>query len=227
MRTADRLLSKPARLFARSEGQTPPIGGVIKRTFDLTAAIIALILLAPLFLMIGALVKASDGGSILYGHKRIGRNGETFRCLKFRTMVENGDEVLQRHLRADPQALEEWTATRKLQNDPRVTRVGQVLRKLSLDELPQILNIVRGEMSVVGPRPVVSEELDYYGPAAEFYLASRPGLTGLWQVSGRSDLDWEQAVRLDLYYVENWSVAQDLLILWRTLSAVLAKEGAY
>lgn len=227
MRTADRLLSKPARLFARSERQTPPIGGVIKRTFDLTAAIIALILLAPLFLMIGALVKASDGGSILYGHKRIGRNGETFRCLKFRTMVENGDEVLQRHLRADPQALEEWTATRKLQNDPRVTRVGQVLRKLSLDELPQIMNIVRGEMSVVGPRPVVSEELDYYGPAAEFYLASRPGLTGLWQVSGRNDVSYAARVAFDTHYVQNWSLATDLAIIIKTVPAVVASRGSY
>lgn len=227
MRTADRLLSKPARHFARSEGQTPPIGGVIKRTFDLTAAVIALILLAPLFLMIGALVKAGDGGSILYGHKRIGRNGETFRCLKFRTMVENGDEVLQRHLRADPQALEEWTATRKLQNDPRVTRVGQVLRKLSLDELPQILNIVRGEMSVVGPRPVVSEELDYYGPAAEFYLASRPGLTGLWQVSGRNDVSYAARVAFDTHYVQNWSLATDLAIIIKTVPAVVASRGSY
>ncbi|MCM2504066.1 sugar transferase [Aureimonas altamirensis] len=227
MRTADRLLSKPARLFARSEGQTPPIGGAIKRTFDLTAAVLALIILAPLFFLIGALVKASDGGSILYGHKRIGRNGETFRCLKFRTMVENGDEVLQQHLRTDPQALAEWTATRKLQNDPRVTRVGQVLRKLSLDELPQILNIVRGEMSVVGPRPVVSEELDYYGPAAEFYLASRPGLTGLWQVSGRNDVSYAARVAFDTHYVQNWSLATDLAIIIKTVPAVVASRGSY
>ncbi|UHD45561.1 sugar transferase [Aureimonas altamirensis] len=227
MRTADRLLSKPARLFARSEGQTPPIGGVIKRTFDLTASIVALILLAPLFMMIGALVKSSDGGRILYGHKRIGRNGETFHCLKFRTMVENGDEVLQRHLRDNPEALEEWTATRKLQNDPRVTRVGQVLRKLSLDELPQILNIVRGEMSVVGPRPVVSEELDYYGPAAEFYLASRPGLTGLWQVSGRNDVSYAARVAFDTHYVQNWSLATDLAIIIKTVPAVVASRGSY
>jgi len=227
MRTADRLLSKPARLFARSEGQTPPIGGVIKRTFDLTASIIALILLAPLFMMIGALVKSGDGGSILYGHKRIGRNGETFHCLKFRTMVENGDEVLQRHLRDNPEALEEWTATRKLQNDPRVTRVGQILRKLSLDELPQILNIVRGEMSVVGPRPVVSEELDYYGPAAEFYLASRPGLTGLWQVSGRNDVSYAARVAFDAHYVQNWSLATDLAIIIKTVPAVVASRGSY
>ena len=178
MRTADRLLSKPARLFARSEGQTPPIGGVIKRTFDLTASIIALILLAPLFMMIGALVKSGDGGSILYGHKRIGRNGETFHCLKFRTMVENGDEVLQRHLRDNPEALEEWTATRKLQNDPRVTRVGQILRKLSLDELPQILNIVRGEMSVVGPRPVVSRRTRLLRPRSRILPGVAPGIDG-------------------------------------------------
>lgn len=227
MRTADRLLGKPARLLVRSEGQTPPIGGAIKRTFDLTAAVAALILLAPLFFMIAALVKASDGGSILYGHKRVGRNGETFRCLKFRTMVPNGDEVLQQHLRANPQALEEWTATRKLQSDPRVTRVGQVLRKLSLDELPQILNIVRGEMSVVGPRPVVSDELDYYGPAAEFYLASRPGLTGLWQVSGRNDVSYAARVAFDTHYVQNWSLATDLAIIIKTVPAVVASRGSY
>ena len=142
-------------------------------------------------------------------------------------MVENGDEVLQRHLRDNPEALEEWTATRKLQNDPRVTRVGQILRKLSLDELPQILNIVRGEMSVVGPRPVVSEELDYYGPAAEFYLASRPGLTGLWQVSGRNDVSYAARVAFDTHYVQNWSLATDLAIIIKTVPAVVASRGSY
>jgi exopolysaccharide production protein ExoY len=177
--------------------------------------------------MLVLLVKFSDGGSVLYGHPRIGRNGRIFRCLKSRTMVENGDEVLAAHFTQNPADREEWAATRKLQNDPRVTRVGAVLRKLSLDELPQIFNILRGEMSFVGPRPVVSDELVMYGPSASFYLKSRPGLTGLWQVSGRNDVSYGTRVAFDRHYVENWSFAFDLKILIRTVPAVLSSRGSY
>lgn len=225
MRYAARLAN---RLSSRSDAKAPPaIGGVIKRGFDIVGALAGIALLSPLLLMLAALVKATDGGSILYGHPRIGRNGAVFRCWKFRSMVENGEEVLAAHFASNPQDREEWNATRKLQNDPRVTRVGLVLRKLSLDELPQIINILRGEMSLVGPRPVVRDELELYGSAAAFYLQSRPGLTGLWQVSGRNDVSYGARVAFDQHYVENWSFVFDLKILVRTVPAVFSSRGSY
>src|SRR5690606_19181068 len=148
----------------------PPVGGISKRSFDVLVALAALVILSPIFVLVMALVKYSDGGSIFYGHRRIGYNGSTFRCLKFRTMAENGDALLQEYLEQNPAAYEEWRNTRKLQYDPRVTVVGTVLRKLSLDELPQLVNIIRGEMSLVGPRPVVEDELELYEAAAVYYL---------------------------------------------------------
>lgn len=208
-------------------GAAPPIGGIFKRFFDITAAVSGLVVLSPLLLMLALLVKFSDGGRVIYGHRRIGRNGRVFSCFKFRTMVENGDEVLATHLASHPQDREEWAATRKLQNDPRVTAVGAVLRKLSLDELPQIFNILRGEMSFVGPRPVVDDELTLYGTAASFYLQSRPGLTGLWQVSGRNDVSYGTRVAFDRHYVENWSFTFDLKILIWTVPAVFSSRGSY
>lgn len=226
MRQAMKLALRPLQALVGSDVQ-PPIGGFIKRGFDIVGASLGLILLSPLFVLLALLVKASDGGSIFYGHSRIGRGGTSFKCLKFRTMVANGGEVLSRHLATHPQARAEWEATRKLQHDPRVTRVGHVLRKLSLDELPQIVNILRGEMSIVGPRPVVSDELALYGPAAVYYLQSRPGLTGLWQVSGRNDVSYVARVEFDTHYVENWSFATDLSIILRTVPAVLASRGSY
>lgn len=186
-----------------------------------------LILLSPLLIMLAALVKASDGGSIVYGHRRIGRDGTVFRCLKFRTMVVNGDQALADHLARNPHLRAEWEATRKLQDDPRVTRVGAVLRKLSLDELPQLFNILRGDMSIVGPRPVVKDELELYGSAADYYLQTRPGLTGLWQVSGRNDVSYNARVAFDRHYVENWSFAFDLKIIAKTVPAVLSSRGSY
>ncbi|MDE1991056.1 MAG: sugar transferase [Rhizobiaceae bacterium] len=205
----------------------PPTGGVLKRTFDVTAALTALIFISPLFLMLMVLVKLTDKGPAFYGHRRIGHNGKTFRCLKFRTMMVNGDSVLQEYLAANPRAMEEWRATRKLQNDPRVTVVGAVLRKLSLDELPQLLNIIRGEMSVVGPRPVVEDELEMYEHAAIYYLQSRPGLTGLWQVSGRNDVSYASRVAFDTHYVKNWSLSSDMVIIARTIPAVCLSRGSY
>lgn len=205
----------------------PPIGGALKRAFDIVGAAAGLMLLSPLFLMIAVLVKCSDGGSVFYGHRRVGRNGDFFHCLKFRTMVPNGDQVLSAYLSRNPEARAEWKASRKLQNDPRVTKVGAVLRKLSLDELPQILNILRGEMSIVGPRPVVMDELEMYGGSADYYLKSRPGLTGLWQVSGRNDVSYETRVAFDRHYVENWSMASDVRIILKTIPAVCLSRGSY
>ena len=224
MKSASRSASSP--FFSPVIAGAPPVGGISKRSFDILAALAALILLSPIFLLIMVLVKYTDGGTVFYGHRRIGYNGSTFRCLKFRTMAENGDALLQAYLEQNPAAYEEWRTTRKLQHDPRVTVVGTVLRKLSLDELPQLFNILRGEMSLVGPRPVVEDELELYEASAVYYLQTRPGLTGLWQVSGRSNLAWEDALRLDLYYVENWSLTGDIIILGRTFKAVLSPDGA-
>ncbi|WP_157019522.1 sugar transferase [Mesorhizobium xinjiangense] len=205
----------------------PPTGGIVKRSFDVGGAMAGVILLSPLLAMLALLVKLHDGGAVFYGHPRIGRNGRAFRCLKFRTMVENGDEVLNQHFAMYPESRQEWRETRKLQNDPRVTRVGAVLRKLSLDELPQLFNILRGEMSIVGPRPVVKDELDLYGPAATYYLQSRPGLTGLWQISGRNDVSYGTRVAFDRQYVENWSFFIDLKIIAKTFPAVVTSRGSY
>lgn len=204
-----------------------PIGGIAKRSFDMASAALALLIFSPIFLLIAALVKFSDPGPIFYGHRRVGHNGRYFHCLKFRTMAMNGDEMLRQYLAANPEAAEEWRATRKLKNDPRVTAVGAVLRKLSLDELPQLLNIIRGEMSVVGPRPVVDEELSYYESDAAYYLSTRPGLTGLWQISGRNDVSYKTRVAFDTQYVQNWSMRQDVFIIVKTIPAVCLSRGSY
>ena len=225
MKSATRSASSP--LFSTATAGAPPIGGISKRSFDILVALAALVLLSPIFVLIMALVKYSDGGSVFYRHRRIGYNGSTFRCLKFRTMAENGDAILQKYLEQNPAAYEEWRSTRKLQYDPRVTIVGTVLRKLSLDELPQLINIIRGEMSLVGPRPVVEDELELYEAAAVYYLQTRPGLTGLWQVSGRNDVSYETRVAFDTHYVRNWSLASDLVIVARTIPAVCLSRGSY
>lgn len=226
MKSATRSASSPF-FIPEETGAVRPIGGMAKRSFDILAASVALLLFSPLFLLIMALVKFSDGGSVFYGHRRIGHNGQSFKCLKFRTMMEKGDEVLEEFFRINPDAYEEWRTTRKLQNDPRVTVVGAVLRKLSLDELPQLLNIIRGEMSVVGPRPVVEDELELYDLAAVFYLRSRPGLTGLWQISGRNDVSYATRVAFDTQYVQNWSLFADLVIVFKTIPAVCLSRGSY
>ncbi|WLS05854.1 sugar transferase [Shinella oryzae] len=225
MKSASRSASSP--LFNSVTAGAPPVGGISKRSFDILVALAALILLSPIFLLIMALVKYTDGGSIFYGHRRIGYNGTTFRCLKFRTMAENGDALLQQYFEENPEALEEWRTTRKLQDDPRVTVLGTVLRKLSLDELPQLINILKGEMSIVGPRPVVEDELELYEASAVYYLRSRPGLTGLWQVSGRNDVSYAARIAFDTHYVRNWSLTRDLVIVVRTIPAVCLSRGSY
>ncbi|WP_435268136.1 sugar transferase [Shinella sp. BE166] len=226
MKSASRSAISP--FFSSVTTGAPPVGGISKRSFDILVALAALVVLSPIFVLIMALVKYSDGGgSIFYGHRRIGYNGTTFRCLKFRTMAENGDALLHQYLEQNPAAYEEWRTTRKLQHDPRVTVVGTVLRKLSLDELPQLFNILRGEMSIVGPRPVVEDELELYEASAVYYLQTRPGLTGLWQVSGRNDVSYESRVAFDTHYVRNWSLVSDLVIVARTIPAVCLSRGSY
>lgn len=197
----------------------------VKAFFDVTAAALLIAFLAPVLLAIAVAVKL-DGGPVLFAHTRIGAGDRRFRCLKFRSMRPDSAAVLQRLLDTDPDAAMEWAATQKLRYDPRVTRVGSWLRKTSLDELPQLLNVLRLEMSLVGPRPIVAEEIHHYGPEIEAYFATRPGVTGLWQVSGRSTTTYQERVRLDAYYVRNWSLWQDALILARTVPAVLKRTGA-
>jgi len=199
----------------------------IKRIFDIAAALLLLGFLAPLFLIVSLVIKR-NGGPVFFAHQRVGRGGRVFKCFKFRTMVPDAAGVLERVLMLDPDAREEWLRTRKLKNDPRITRIGKVLRVTSIDELPQLINVVLGDMSLVGPRPVVPQELQqHYKSDASYYLQVRPGLTGLWQISGRNHTDYEQRARLDSAYVCNWTLWGDIVILFRTIPVVIARKGAY
>ena len=196
-------------------------GRVTKRLFDVAAASVALVLLAPVLAVIAILVHRDSAGGVFYRQERVGRNGDPFSILKFRSMSADADAR-----RADL-TTDTGKGLFKMADDPRITRIGKVLRRYSLDELPQLLNVVRGEMSLVGPRPALPSEVSEYDRRELRRLAVTPGLSGLWQVSGRSDLDWADGIRLDLYYVENWSMTQDLQILWRTARAVVSSSGAY
>lgn len=198
----------------------------IKRAFDLVLASMILVFIGPLFLVLTACVAAS-GRPIFFAHTRIGRHGRPFRCLKFRTMTPDAERRLAEILERDPRAAAEWQLTRKLKDDPRVTRIGRFLRRTSLDELPQLINVIRGEMSLVGPRPVTAEEVEAYGEHRDYYLQSRPGITGLWQVSGRNQLDFRRRVHLDVFYVQNWSLLRDIVILLMTIRVVFSRRGAY
>ena len=199
----------------------------MKRATDVVAASIALTVGMPLLLAIGALVKLTSPGTALYGHRRIGRYGRRFTAWKFRTMHRGADVLLRRHFERVPSARLEWERDQKLRHDPRVTPVGRVLRKLSLDELPQMWNVLRGDMSLVGPRPIVDEEVAKYGEAFRLYTAVKPGITGLWQVSGRTDIGYETRVRLDEFYVRHWSPWLDAYLVLRTVAALACRNGAY
>lgn len=194
---------------------------------DVAVAILILIGLAPLFLMVATALKVLSPGPVFYGHVRIGHGRRAFLCYKFRTMCVDGDAVLKRHLEENPSAQIEWDIHRKLRDDPRVTRLGRVLRETSVDELPQLLNVIRGDMSLVGPRPVVKDELSLYGPSKHLYLSARPGITGPWQIGGRSTTEFADRVAMDSGYVTGWSVAKDIRILLKTVPAVVGARGAY
>ncbi len=204
----------------------PPMGGILKRIMDILIAFPALVLAAPVMILVGLLIRITAGGPAIFSHSRVGFGGKPFDCYKFRSMVRNSDEVLKTYLDANPEARKEWVETQKIRNDPRVTFFGRMLRKSSLDELPQLINILRGDMSCVGPRPIVADELQRYGEHQAEYLGTRPGLTGLWQVSGRSCMDYENRVALDSQYVRNWSIWLDLIILLRTIVAVTRVDRA-
>ena len=216
-----------AGLHRFRKGRDVPVGGIAKRGLDITLAVLGLVLLAPLILALVIVLKLTDSGPLLYGHRRIGFGGREFRCWKFRTMVVDGDTVLEHYLRKHPAKAALWNEQRKLIDDPRVTPLAAVLRKLSLDELPQLLNVLTGEMSLVGPRPVVREELDYYASSARHYLSARPGLSGLWQISGRSNTTYLERVQLDRFYVMNWNPWMDLRIIFMTIPAVVMSRGAH
>jgi exopolysaccharide production protein ExoY len=204
-----------------------PIGGLRKRAMDICLAACGFLLLFPLFFTIAGLIKIFEGGPILISHKRVGENGRMFGCLKFRTMVVDSDKALECHLRESAAAASEWASERKLKLDPRITPLGAILRKSSIDELPQLFNILRGEMSIVGPRPIVVDELAKYGSDLRYYLRARPGVTGLWQVSGRNDAPYESRVKLDRAYVEGWNLRRDLLLVLKTIPVVLFARGCF
>jgi Undecaprenyl-phosphate galactose phosphotransferase WbaP len=199
----------------------------LKRVMDLLLSLAFLVVLFPLFVAVALMIRFTSPGPVFYGQKRIGRAGREFRAWKFRSMVVNADELLEAYLGQNPKLAAEWNATRKLQNDPRTTKIGNFLRRTSLDELPQLWNVLCGEMSLVGPRPIVREEIARYGRYYYLYSSVRSGLTGLWQVSGRSETSYDERVTFDTFYVRNWSVWLDLYILIRTIGTVCTRAGAY
>lgn len=198
---------------------------IMKKSFDVAGAAFLLMVFSPLFSAIALAVKATSPGSIFFRQERVGLNGTTFRMIKFRSMVSNAESLLPDPSQQGHDAGN--TILFKQKNDVRVTRVGKFIRRFSIDELPQLINVLKGDMSLVGPRPPLRAEVDRYEDEAKIRLLVKPGMTGLWQVSGRSDLSWEDTVRLDVYYVENWSIASDLMILWKTAKAVVSASGAY
>jgi Undecaprenyl-phosphate galactose phosphotransferase WbaP len=199
----------------------------LARILDIASILLAAPYILLAFLVITVLIKLDSPGPVFYRQTRIGRFGRKFSILKFRTMVRNADQILQNYLDTSPQLRAQWLATHKLKQDPRVTRLGTLLRKSSLDELPQLWNILIGDMSLIGPRPIVAAEVEKYGKCFDLYIQVRPGLTGLWQVSGRNDTSYQYRVELDEYYVRNKSLKLDLQILWKTIFVVLRKTGAY
>jgi Undecaprenyl-phosphate galactose phosphotransferase WbaP len=213
----------PHRVVPRARIGRP--GEVAKRLLDIVGALTLVLLLSPLLLVVG-LALARDRGPIIYSHSRTGRHGRTFGCLKFRTMVPNAEQVLRELLHNHPDLHREWMRNQKLRDDPRITAIGRFLRRTSLDELPQLWNVLKGEMSLVGPRPVVREEWQRYGRRLDTYLAAKPGVTGLWQVMGRNDCCYRRRVALDSYYVRKRTLLMDVFILVRTVKVVIQGRGA-
>lgn len=199
----------------------------IKHVADFMLALLLLVLLLPLLLVLYGWVWWATGGHPIFKQARVGHDGKPFKIYKFRTMRLDAEAQLERILASDPQARAEWERDRKLKNDPRVTRIGHFLRRTSLDELPQLVNVLRGQMSLVGPRPIIEEEKQDYGEYLDYYQQVRPGITGLWQVSGRNELSYAERVQLDVWYVRNWSLELDLIILTKTVVAVLLRRGSY
>jgi Undecaprenyl-phosphate galactose phosphotransferase WbaP len=200
---------------------------VIKRALDLLLVVVSIPVTLLVLGIVAAMVAVSSPGPIFYSHRRIRRHGAFFSMWKFRTMCVNSAEVLEKYLAEHPEARAEWAKTHKLRNDPRITKIGSFLRRYSLDELPQVWNVVTGQMSLVGPRPIVAAEVEKYGDCFSCYCKVKPGLTGLWQVSGRSSLTYDERVALDCEYVGKWSLAKDTVILLKTFSTVVNQDGAF
>ena len=216
-----------AATLAATSSMRARLRPTLKRAVDMSLALTLLVAVAPVILVAAALIRLRDRGPAFYAHRRVGRNGVPFDCLKLRTMAADADDRLSAHLAGCAEARAEWEATQKLRQDPRILgRLGRFLRRSSFDELPQLWNVVRGEMSLVGPRPIVEAELLHYQGFAKWYLSTRPGLTGPWQVGGRSDTGYAARVRLDVEYARNPSLRRDLAIIARTIPAVLRGQGA-
>ena len=198
----------------------------LKRTMDIVLSFGLILILSPIFLILYLLIYI-DGGKPIYKHPRIGRDGKLFNCFKFRSMVLDSEEILSELLKQDPECKSEWEKEFKLKNDPRVTKIGSFIRRTSLDELPQLFNVLIGQMSLVGPRPITEKELAFYENNVDYYLMAKPGITGLWQVSGRNDIDYETRVYFDSWYVKNWSLWNDIAILFKTIKVVFKRSGAY
>lgn len=198
-----------------------------KRFIDIFIILLFTPIILPVFLILSLIVACSSRGPVFYGHKRVGKNGKEFKCWKFRSMVINSQEMLEEILKNDPVRAAEWEAERKFKDDPRVTKIGKFLRKTSLDELPQLINVLTGEMSLVGPRPVTEPELEKYGASKDYVLSVLPGISGLWQVNGRSETSYEERIYFDTYYIQNWSVWFDIWILIKTVLVVIKGKGAY
>ena len=203
-----------------------PLWLSLKSIIDILGALVILVTLSPLFLFIIFKIR-QDGGNAFFKHERVGKNGKPFQCIKFRSMIINSQEVLDELLANDADARAEWERDFKLKNDPRITPIGHFLRKTSLDELPQLINVLRGEMSLIGPRPVVLEEQKYYRDSWDEFLSIKPGMTGLWQVSGRNDTTYDERVELDIQYIRNWTLWMDIKIAFKTLFIIFNPKGAY
>lgn len=203
------------------------LGLAVKAVFDFTASAMGIIIISPLLLYIAYRIKKESPGPIIFKQKRIGKGGRHFYCYKFRTMVVNAEAMLKGYLEANPQAYQEWEQSFKLKDDPRITPIGHLLRKTSLDELPQLFNVLQGEMSLVGPRPMLVEEEQHYGKYFVDYCSVKPGITGPWQVSGRNDMPYEERVAMVVWYAHHRSFFLDMKILWKTVGIVLDGKGAY
>jgi exopolysaccharide production protein ExoY len=223
----DGLVNVQRDLGLLSTASSKPVGLTSKRIIDIVIALAGIILLAPLLIICFVASRTTSPGPSLFRHRRVGFNGKYFDCLKFRTMVINAPERLAELLESDPVAAAEWEANRKLRYDPRVTAIGALLRKSSLDELPQLFNVLMGDMSIVGPRPVTEDELVRYANAKDAYLACRPGITGLWQVTGRSSTTYSKRVACDSFYARNWSITLDAKILIVTIPSIILTDSAY
>jgi len=200
---------------------------VLKRIFDIVLSSVGGLVFLPLCILIAILIKLDSPGPVIYTHSRRGKGGKLFELHKFRTMHQNSKEMLEKMLRENPDLQKEWQENFKLKKDPRITRIGMLLRKTSLDELPQLWNVLKGEMSLIGPRPIIDDEIEKYGDNYALLASVKPGLSGLWQISGRSETDYEERVAMDIYYIQSWSLWLDLYILFKTFAAVIEGKGAY